>query len=238
MVKTQPFAWRWRKNWLLNHHISIIKAGQFILSKWQIKLISVWKAFVVSEYVKLSNMFLFLQSSLRYNSMIDSWSRLSDVWPPKCCAVATGNFPLQSIQAESGTTQPLIDRSLKFFSLAVQWPLHEGENWLPCSAENRNMWSCFSSTHVSCFCAQEQLYLLHLLVSRTLSFYANWCGSVGEQTVWMTDQTVCELYLYRSTGAVSCDCVTVLRMQFVAGYVTNLKITVMKGLKIVLNYTW
>jgi hypothetical protein len=38
---------------------------------------------------------------------------------------------------------------------------------------------------------------------------ANWWGSVGEQTVLMTELTICELCLYHSAGAVSCDSVTV-----------------------------
>jgi len=46
--------------------------------------------------------FLYLQSSLRDIIVIDSGSRLCDVWPLKCCSVARGNFLLQSIQTGSG----------------------------------------------------------------------------------------------------------------------------------------
>jgi hypothetical protein len=41
------------------------------------------------------------------------------------------------------------------------------------------------------------------------SLCANGPVSVGEQTVIMTELTNCELCLYHSAGAVSCDCVTV-----------------------------
>jgi hypothetical protein len=45
-----------------------------------------------------------------------------------------------------------------------------------------------------------------------ISLCANWQGSVGEQTVIMTELTICELCLYHSAGDVSCDCVTVCNL--------------------------
>jgi len=43
-------------------------------------------------------------------------------------------------------------------------------------------------------------------------FVCQLMGSVGEQTVKVTELTNCELCLYHSAGAVSCDCVTVCNL--------------------------
>ena len=69
-----------------------------------------------------------------------------------------------------------------------------------------------------------------------LSLCVNWWGSVGEQTVIMTELTSCELCLYHSAGAVSCDCVTVCNL---LGALSEIwKVWLWWAWKIVLNCTW
>ena len=45
-----------------------------------------------------------------------------------------------------------------------------------------------------------------------LCLCANGLGSVGEQNIFMTELTKCELCLYHSAGSVSCGCVTVCNL--------------------------
>jgi hypothetical protein len=125
------------------------------------------KTKAASEYVKFANMFLLLQAVLRQNIMIDSGSRLCDVWPMNCCWVARGDFLLQIIQTgyvnhpasySQDTEASVIGGKMK---IAWSWPQTDKQ------CEKKNMWSCFSNPHVSCCCAQGQLYLLLLLISCT-----------------------------------------------------------------------
>jgi len=89
----------------------------------------------VSEYVKLANMFLLMQTFLRQNIMIDSGSRLCDIWQLNCCAVARGNHPDWFWESPS----LLFTRYLRILSLVVKWQR---------SAEKKKVWSCFSNPHV------------------------------------------------------------------------------------------
>jgi len=114
---------------------------------------------------------LLLQAFLRQNVMIDSGSRLCNVWPVNCCVY------------------------LRLLSLVVKWPWHEADHWPPCSAENKNVWSCFSSPHVSCSIAQGQMYLLFYCCHAHLSLCAKWWGCVVEQAVIITELENCELFV-------------------------------------------
>jgi hypothetical protein len=69
-----------------------------------------------------------------------------------------------------------------------------------------------------------------------LSLCANWQGSVGEQTVIMTELTSCELCLYHSAGAVSCDCVAVCNLLLTVLEIW--KLWLWRAWKIILNCTW
>ena len=177
MFKTWAFCWRWKRNWLLKHHAGVIKAGQLILSRWQkVKDVFIWKNKSGFRVCRSDRHVLLLQTFLIQNSMIDLGSRLCDVWPVNCCTVARGNFLLQSIQTVCEPHSLLVTGYLRLLSLVVKWPWHEADHWPPCSAENKNVWSCFSTPHVSCSCAHGQLYFLLLLLSRTSKFVCQLMG--------------------------------------------------------------
>jgi len=135
-----------------------------------------------------------------------------------------------------GTTQPLSHSTLEASFIGVKWPWHEADHWPPCNAGNKNVWSCFSHPHVSCSCTQEQLYLIILLLSCISNLYANWQGTVGEPTVIMTELTSCELCLYHSAGAVSCDCVAVCNLLLAVSEIW--KLWIWRAWKFMLNCTW
>ena len=117
----------------------------------------------VSEYVKLADVFLLMHAFLWQNIMIGSGSRLSDIWPLNCCAVARGNHPGWVWESPSF----LLRIYLRILSLVVKWP---------CSAEKKKVWNCFSIPHVSCSCTQGQLYLLLLLLWHTSKFFCQLTG--------------------------------------------------------------
>jgi len=69
-----------------------------------------------------------------------------------------------------------------------------------------------------------------------IRFCANSHGSVREHNILMTVLTSCELSLYHSAGAVSCDCVAVWNLLLALSEIW--KLWLWRAWKIMLNCTW
>ena len=173
-------------------HTSIIKAGQLILSRWQIEHVFIWKTNSVSEYVKLTNVFLYLQSSLS----IDSGTKLCDVWLLNCCSVERGNFLLQSIQTASGNHPASYSQDT--WGFFHWWWNNHGMKLTTDRHVMLGIKMCGAVSPVPMFLApvhRDNCTFYFYWSDTHLSFFANWWGSVREQTVIMTELTNCELCL-------------------------------------------
>jgi len=185
-----------------------------IFSRWQkIRDVFVWKNKCSFRACHTYKHVSLLRAFLQQNSMIDSGSRLCDVWWMNCCAVARGNFLLQSIQTGSGNHTASYSQDIWGF---FHWWLND--HGMKLTTDRHVMLRirmCGAVSLIPMFLApaHRDNCTFYFYWSHTpLSLCANWWGSVGEQTLILTVLTSCELCLYHSAGAVSCDCVTVCNL--------------------------
>jgi len=178
-----------------------------------------------------------LQGFLRQNSMIDSGFRLCDVWQVNCCAVARGNFLLQSIQTGSGNhTASYSQDTWGFFHW---WWNGRG---MKLTADRhvvlrKRMCGAVSPLHMFLAPVQRDSCTFYFYRCHAhISLFAKWLGSVGEQTVIITELTSCELCLYHSAGAVTCDCAAVCSL--LLALPESWKLWLWRAWKIILNCTW
>jgi len=156
---------------------------------------------------------LLLQAFLRQNVMNDAGSSLCDVWPVNCCAVARSNFLLQSIQTGSGNHPVSYSQDTWCF---FHWWWNDHNMKLTTARHvvlRIRMCGAVSPTPIFLAPAHKDNSTFYLYSSPApIRFCANLQGSVGEHNILMTLLTSCELCLYHSAGAVSCDCVAVCNL--------------------------
>ena len=137
-----------------------------------------------------------------------------------------------------GTTQPLIHRILKAsfiggkMTMAWRWPLTD------CHVVLR-IRMCGAVSPVPMFLApvQRDSCTFYFYCSHAhLSLFVKWLGTIGERTVIIIELTSCELCLYHSAGAVSCDGAAVCNL--LLALPESWKLWLWRAWKIMLNFTW